>query len=173
MVTMAKTASINSELIVSVSGSAAIAKDEGFSSFPYDDLAKHCTVGTGILLHKGPCTAEELKTPYDPSTLQANYKTRLQEAQKYVIHYVRDSSLTQEQFDALSSFVFNVGVGNAKQTLALVNEGENEKAAAEMLLFVNFKVKDKNGKISLKRSNGLVTRRGRETIPFIPAKPIK
>ena len=48
------------------------------------------TVGTGMLIHKGPWTVEELKKTYDPSTLQESYKSRLQEAQNYVIHYVRD-----------------------------------------------------------------------------------
>ena len=173
MATMTTAVSINSKMIVSVAGSAAISKDEGFSSHPYNDQAKHCTVGTGMLIHKGPCTVEELKKTYDPSTLQESYKSRLQEAQNYVTHYVRDSKLTQDQFDALSSFVFNVGVGNAKQTLGLVNNAENEKAAAEMSLFVNVKVKDKNGKVTLTRSNGLTTRRVRETTPFITPKPAK
>ena len=84
-----------------------------------------------------------------------------------------DISAAAFSFSALSSFVFNVGVGNAKQTLGLVNMAENEKAAAEMLLFVNVKVKDKNGKVTLTRSNGLTTRRVRETTPFITPNPAK
>lgn len=168
-----KSVSVNSKMFTSSNGKAAIAKDEGFSSHPYNDQAKHCTVGTGILIHKGPCTPAELKKTYDTDVLSKTFQSRLSEAQGYVAHYVSHQKLSQAEFDALTSFVFNVGVGHAKNTLSLVNTGEKAKAANEMDKFINVKTKDKKGKIHVLKSNGLIHRRTRETAPFHPVKPPK
>lgn len=163
--------SVNSKMLTSTNGTSAIAKDEGFSSHPYDDQAKHCTVGTGILIHKGPCTPTEMKKTYDPNVLSKTFHSRLSEAEGYVAHYVPDQNLSQAEFDALISFVFNVGIGHAKRTLSLINAAEKSEAAIEMDKFVNVKTKDKKGKLLVVKSNGLIHRRIRESAPFQPAKP--
>jgi lysozyme len=158
--------SLNSDLTVTKEGKAAISKDEGFRKYPYNDQAKHCTVGTGILLHKGQCTPEEMSKEYDPDELSKTFHKRLQEAERYVRHYVKDTALTQDQFDSLTSFVYNVGVGNAKEALSLANDGEHEDVATEMNKYVNVRVKDKSGKKHLQKSSGLIIRRERESKPF-------
>ncbi len=158
-------------MLTSTNGTSAITTDEGFSSHPYNDQAKHCTVGTGILIHKGPCTPAELKQTYDPNVLSKTFHSRLSEAEGYVVHYVSDQKLSQAEFDALTSFVFNVGIGNAKHILSLVNSGAKAEAATEMDKFVNVKTKDKKGKVHVITSNGLIHRRTRESAPFHPAKP--
>jgi lysozyme len=161
-----KKKSINAGMNVSKDGKAAISKDEGFSAYPYDDQGKHCTVGTGILLSADPCTPQQKSTKYDVDQLNQTFHSRLHEAEGYVRHYVKDSSLTQDQFDALTSFVFNVGVGNAQETLSLANSGDHKEVADEMSKYVNVKTKDKNGKVDTTKAAGLITRRVRESTPF-------
>ncbi len=158
---------LNSQMVISKSGIERISKDEGFSAIPYNDIAGNCTVGVGILLSYKPCTEQQMKTKYDLGKLNATFHDRLEEAQKYVRFYVREVQLNQEQFDALTSFVFNVGVGNAKDVLAFANKGEFQRVENEMSRFVYITEKSKNGKPSLKKfSNGLANRRKREIVPF-------
>lgn len=158
---------LNSTMIISKSGIEHISKDEGFSAIPYNDIAGNCTVGVGILLSYSPCTEQQMKTKYDLAKLNATFHDRLEEAQKYVRFYVRGSQLSQAQFDALTSFVFNVGVGNAKDVLAFANKGEYQKVENEMNRFVYITEKGKDGKPSKKKfSNGLANRRKREVVPF-------
>ena len=111
-------------MVLSKAGIDHISKDEGFSAVPYNDIAGNCTVGIGILLSYNPCTEKQMKTKYDLASLNATFHNRLEEAQKYVRFYVRESQLTQDQFDALTSFVFNVGVGNARTVLSFANKGD-------------------------------------------------
>lgn len=75
--------------------------------------------------------------------------------------------MSQAQFDSLTSFVFNTGVGNARGVLALANKGEHSLVAEEMNRFVYITQKSKDGKPSKKLySNGLANRRKREIVPF-------
>ena len=158
---------LNSKMVISKSGIEHISKDEGFSAIPYNDIAGNCTVGVGILLSYSPCTEQQMKTKYDLAKLNATFHDRLEEAQKYVRFYIREAQLSQEQFDALTSFVFNVGVGNAKDVLAFANKGDYQKVENEMNRFVCITEKGKDGKPSRKKlSNGLANRRKREIVPF-------
>lgn len=158
---------LNSNMAISKTGIDHISKDEGFSALPYNDIAGNCTVGIGILLSYSPCTEQQMKTKYNLANLNATFHDRLEEAQKYVRFYVRESSLSQNQFDSLTSFVFNVGVGNAKGVLAFANKGEFNNVEKEMGKFVYITEKGKDGKPSKKKfSNGLANRRKREVLPF-------
>ncbi|MCZ8016342.1 GH24 family phage-related lysozyme (muramidase) [Limnobacter thiooxidans] len=158
---------INATMTISKAGIDHISKDEGFSAMPYDDIAGNCTVGIGILLSYSPCTEKQKKTRYDLAKLNATFHDRLEEAQKYVRFYVRETELGQAQFDSLTSFVFNTGVGNARGVLALANKGEHKLVAEEMNRFVYITQKSKDGKPSKKQySNGLANRRKREIVPF-------
>lgn len=158
---------LNLNMVISKTGIDHISRDEGFSAVPYNDVAGNCTVGVGILLSYSPCTEQQMKAKYDLASLNSTFHDRLEEAQKYVRFYVRESQLNQDQFDSLTSFVFNVGVGNAKGVLAFANKGEIKKVEEEMNKFVYITVKGKDGKPSKKqRSNGLANRRKREVVPF-------
>lgn len=156
----------NKELNLSEAGAAFIAKEEGFSYYPYDDIAGHCTVGNGVLLHYGPCTPEQKSTKYDTKNLSAMLNTRLNEAQRYVRLFVTDTALSQHQFDALTSFVFNVGVGNAKPVLKLANDGDFLEAGKKMSQYIWVTQKKSDGSKVKVKANGLVNRRAFEVIPF-------
>ena len=74
-------------------------------------------------------------------------------------------SLAQEQFDALVSYTFNRGPGGAHKAFKLINEGEFNKAAAEISSHVTVSVK-KNGKRVVTVARGLFGRRAEESAPF-------
>ena len=172
MSSKSKKSSANAAMTMSETGKAELASSEGFSPVPYNDIATNCTIGSGILLHKGECSPTELAKNYDPSAISTQFSSRLQEAEGYVRFYVRDTLLPQDQFDALTSYVFNVGVGNARDALDLANGKDNSGVADEMKLNVNIRVKSKDGKTHLKKSHGLALRRERESAPFAPAVPV-
>lgn len=70
--------------------------------------------------------------------------------------------LNQNQFDALSSFVYNIGSGNfSKSTmLKLLNDGKYEDAAKQFFVWV---------KVNGKFSQGLMNRRIKEEALFMEA----
>jgi GH24 family phage-related lysozyme (muramidase) len=106
---------------LSDSGVDFIARFEGFRGTLYNDPAGHCTIGFGHLVHRGRCNGGE------PAELRAGI-TRRRAAQLLRIDAavaeaaVRDGvrvDLTQQQFDALVSFTFNVGAGAFRRSTLL------------------------------------------------------
>ena len=86
---------------------------EGYRAKPYNDSANHATVGYGTPLHYGPVTDADLE----------RYKEGISEpdAAQLLMNHVHITvepsintavrvELQQNQFDALCSFVYNVGV---------------------------------------------------------------
>jgi len=157
-----------SSMKLSSSGFAHIKKYEGFSSKLYNDGGKnkgHCTIGYGHLVHKGTCNAQ--KHSYNKSYLSGITKKQgsvllrqdVLVAERAVNRLVK-VPLTQNQFDALVSFSYNVGSGNlsASTLLKLLNKKDYAKAAEEFK-----KWKYSNGKIL----PGLPIRRKSEKSLFI------
>jgi lysozyme len=113
---------------LSVEGARFIGHFEGFRARLYDDAAGHCTIGYGHLVHLGNCNGSE----------PAEFKTALseQQAEELLLHdaqaaadAVRTSvrvGLNQPQFDALVSFVYNLGAGafEGSTLLKVLNAGE-------------------------------------------------
>ena len=106
---------------LSDSGVDFIARFEGFRGTLYNDPAGHCTIGFGHLVHRGRCNGGE------PAELRAGI-TRRRAAELLRIDAavaeaaVRDGvrvDLTQQQFDALVSFTFNVGAGAFRRSTLL------------------------------------------------------
>lgn len=97
-------------MIVSERGLALIAEFEGFSPIPYSDPAGHCTVGFGELLHLGPCTPTDMARP--PITQAQGYAHLREKVKGYADAVERSTRpLSQNEFDALTSFCYNVGQG--------------------------------------------------------------
>jgi GH24 family phage-related lysozyme (muramidase) len=110
----------------------------------YNDSKNHCTKGIGHLEHEGPCTANDINNyntrfPGGMSREQALDLLRLDLVR--FVNVVNNNirvQLTQEQFDALVVFAFNVGEGNPPPTtrpgfrgsnlLRLINQGSCDPA---------------------------------------------
>jgi RHS repeat-associated protein len=124
---------------LSVNGVAFISHCEGFVGHLYNDQTNNCTVGYGHLVHLGPCTASD---PYSTGIGQADAVALLKQdagtAGSAVWH---DTTvyLTQTQFDALTSFTFNVGntAFGSSTLLKQLNAGNYNSVAGQMNLWVN------------------------------------
>jgi lysozyme len=117
-------------------GAELIAHFEGFVPRPYDDAAGHATIGFGHLLHHGCVTAAD-RGHWGTITRERGLELLAQDArdaERAVAEAVK-VPLSQEQFDALVSFTFNVGTGAFRTStlLRLLNAGDRAGAADELL----------------------------------------
>lgn len=133
----------------------------------YDDGGKgkgNCTWGIGTLAHRGPCTAEELARVVTDEDVEREFAARLRVAERGVTSKIT-VTLTQEQFDALVSLAYNLGVKGASRIFSKVNARDFKGAADEISSLVYGK-QIKNGKSIKVLYPGLVSRRAYESAPF-------
>lgn len=98
---------------------------EKFEAKLYDtDGGGHCTIGWGHLVHKGTCDGQENEKVFLKGVTKDEGDSLLKQdtalAERAVNQKVaaRGATLTQNQFDALVSFTYNVGTGNLENVLA-------------------------------------------------------
>lgn len=134
----------------------------------YDDGGRpgvgHCSFGFGTLVHKGPCTPEELKTKVTDDMVKTSFEGRLREAEHAVERHVK-VTLSQQQFDALVSLTYNAGAHGSREVYKLVNAGKM-KEAADLISRMVYSTQKKQGKKVLVLMSGLVARRKQESAPF-------
>jgi GH24 family phage-related lysozyme (muramidase) len=85
---------------------------EDYKDHPYVDNDKNTTIGWGHKLHSGPPTLSDLKTypnGINNSAAENFFRDDVATAEKE-LHNDLQVPLTQNQFDALVSFVFNIGI---------------------------------------------------------------
>jgi lysozyme len=136
----------------------------------YDDMGKgkgNCTMGIGHLIHKKPCTIEELAREVTEDDVMRAFDADLRTAENSVSRNIK-ASLTQEQFDALVSYTYNRGPTGAMAVYHLVNAGDLRGAASEIRKRITVKLK-RNGKMVTETAGGLVARRVEESAPFMTA----
>lgn len=112
-----------------------IAQHEGFKSRIYKDPYGYPTIGFGHLLREGE---EELfKNGITRERALELLHQDIREAEKAVNLLVK-VPLTQNQFDALVSFTYNVGSGNLKKSTLLkkLNEGDYVGASNEFMKWI-------------------------------------
>jgi lysozyme len=137
------------------SGIELIKKFEGFMSKPYKCPAGIPTIGYGATFYPGGkkvTMADKAITEVEATELLASMLTKFEQ---YVDSYCIDT-ITQNQFDALVSFCYNLGPNNLKSSTLLkkVNLNPNDETIrAEFMKWT------KAGGKTLK---GLVTRRTAE-----------
>lgn len=108
---------------------------EGLELQRYNDAAGHCTIGYGHLVHRGSCTDADY--PDGITQVQALELLRADAATAVTaVNRLVTVPLNQTQFDALVSFVFNLGEGSFSRSTLLtrINEGaDSEQIRAEFL----------------------------------------
>lgn len=119
--------------MISEKGLNLIKKFEGFSPLEYTCVGGKRTIGYGHLLGKDeafPCGVSE-------QTAEILLKDDISFAEKAVLKNVR-VPLSQNQFDALVSFVFNVGERNFRLSTLLkeLNAGHYDACPAEIKRWV-------------------------------------
>ncbi len=152
-------------------GSAGLKLIQDFETFQahlYDtDGGGHCTIGWGHLVHPGKCDGKENEKIFQKGITQNEGDSLLTKDTKTAEDAVNTkvgalgATLTQNQFDALVSFTYNVGMGNLANVLAACTGKDGKldlsKVPDKMKLY------DKSsGKILA----GLTRRRSRETELF-------
>ena len=151
------------ELLVKISeeGIQLIAQFEGFRQDPYQDVAGVWTIGFGITFY-------DIHTPVtmaDPPITEADAVNLLETNVGLKCASITDLvtvPLTQNQFDALCSFVYNLGFTAFKNSTLLeeLNKSNYAGAADEFLLWDH-----SGGKVV----PGLLTRRQAERSLFLKA----
>lgn len=158
----------NSAMTFSSSARAKLRSREKEILNYYDDMGPgrgKCTWGSGILTHRGPCTADELKSPVTAATVATEFSSRVTAAERTVRKTVIHQALSQDQYDALVSYTFNMGDRGAARTLKLIDEGKLQQAAAKISSMIRVRVKTKHGS-KLVIARGLIIRRAQESAPF-------
>jgi lysozyme len=142
---------------LSNNGIELIRSFEGLSLKPYNDTRGYATVGIGHLLHPSPVNENDKEI-----TLEEAYELFRHDSQwaQDCVNHLVDVTINQNQFDALVSFVFNVGSGTFSKSsaLKLLNSGDYNQVPGAMALY-----NKSLGKISA----GLVRRREAEGKLFL------
>lgn len=110
-----------------------IKRFEGFSATTYIDAAGHPTIGYGHLIRKG----QEFNEPISKKEGELLLRHDVRVAELAVLRMI-NVELTDQQFDALVSFTFNLG-GGALQRSTLrrkVNRQEHEEVPREFLRWI-------------------------------------
>lgn len=133
---------------------ALVKKFEGFRAQAYQDAVGRWTIGYGFT---GPEVVRGLV--WTQAQADARLTERLQEAQAQVRAAVK-VTINQNQLDALTSFVYNLGIGNFKQSMLLrcINASNFDDAATQF---------EKWNKAGGRVLAGLIARRAAEHDLFI------
>lgn len=134
-----------------------IAKFEGFAPRIYKDVGGLATIGFGHLLKAGE--ESKFRNGITRSDAVQLLKQDAKVAENAVNNYTK-VSLTQNEFDALVSFTFNLGAGAYRNSTLLkrLNAGNKAEAANQLLRW---------NKVGGKEVNGLTRRRTAEKTMFL------
>lgn len=138
-----------------------ISSFEGFEAKPYLDITGKPTIGYGATYYQD---GRKVKMSDPPITLQCALDLKefhIEEKEKVVRSLVK-SNINQNQFDALVSWVYNLGKENLRTSTMLkkINANPNDPTIKNSWVQWN-KARDPKTK-QLKVSNGLTRRRNEE-----------
>lgn len=144
---------------VSERGLALIKRFEGFCASPYRDAADYGTIGYGHRLGEG----DDFITPITIQEADALLACDVAEVEDCLSELV-NVPLSQSQYDALTSLVYNIGRGAfARSTLLLqLNNAAYDKVASEFLRWNKVTVQG-----IAQESPGLTARRAAERAMFL------
>ena len=143
---------------ISDNGLQFIANHEGMILHIYNDPANHATIGIGHLIHYGPINGsepEEFKRGITRQKAIELLRNDVIEAEK-TVHKLVKVGLTQNQFDALVSFVFNIGETQfaSSTLLAKLNNGNYNAVPRELNRWVYAERQKLPGLINRRRDEG-------------------
>lgn len=143
---------------VSKAGVDFIKRFEALKTVAYRDGGGIWTIGYGHAI-KLPYEMYFKDNPISPEIAENLLKEDLQFVERCIAHHVR-IPLTQNQYDAIASFIFNVGCRAFERStfLYLLNLGNAEKAADQLLRW---------NKDNKKEVAGLTRRRKNEREMFL------
>jgi lysozyme len=143
---------------LSQAGVRFISEFEGFRSELHNDPAGHCSIGFGHLVHLGKIDGSEpaeFKKGITRTRARELLRADADVAQGAVNKEV-EVPLSQQQFDALVSFVFNVGTGAFREStlLRLLNKGDYEAVPKQLNRFVKGGGKTLPGLVRRRKEEG-------------------
>ena len=140
-----------------------IKKWEGFRAKAYNCPANHATIGFGTLLHFGPITPDDKKLVYTESLATEKLVIEVAKIESGLRSIIK-VPVTQNQFNALCCWTYNLGLGAAKSSswLRSLNAGKYSEVPRQLQLWSKARV---NG--VLVEVKGLVNRRKDEADLFI------
>lgn len=140
---------------ISKEGIKHLKNHEGWKSKPYLDTANVPTIGIGFTYYASGRKVSMDDRPITPEFGEVLLRHLLNEFEGYVNLYVT-SDINQNQFDALVSFVYNLGPDNFSDSTLLkkINKDPNDTSIRNE--FSKWKYAD--GKVS----KGLINRRVKE-----------
>ena len=157
-------AAAKAEQTLSAAGLQFIAGFEGFSPRLYNDPGGHCTIGYGHLVHRGRCNGNEPEDFKREITREQGLDLlrRDTKVSERAVNQQVQVVLTQYQFDALVSFVFNVGAGafGGSTLLRRLNQGEYKAVPAELMRWVNSGGRPLPGLVRRRQAEGVLFSRG-------------
>jgi GH24 family phage-related lysozyme (muramidase) len=147
-----------------------LAQKEGFVPQMYNDAAGHCTIGYGHLVHSGSIDGRSTETPFENGLSKPEARELLRKDVAIAENVVQENvrvPLTQNQFDALVDFAYNVGKYHFQKSdlLTRLNKGEYGAVPDELRRWVHAEIKGEMVELP-----GLVTRRNEEAAIFTNAK---
>lgn len=105
---------------------------EGFSPFIYNDIAGIPTIGFGHAIKRGERFSEPLMPPEARTLLENDLRGK-----ERAINGMVCTPLTDNQFDALASFTYNLGEGTLRKSSVLryINAGTHGKVPPRIRLY--------------------------------------
>ena len=166
-------AAARADQTLSEDGVRFIAGFEGFSPRLYNDPGGHCTIGYGHLVHHGRCNGNE---PEDfkqgiSQTRGLELLGRDAHVAERAVNQQVQVVLNQYQFDALVSFVFNVGAGafGGSTLLRRLNQGEYKAVPAELMRWVNSGGSPLPGLVRRRKAEGVLFSEGSYNVVDAPS----
>jgi len=140
---------------ISKKGLDLIKLSEGFRAAPYLCQAGVPTIGYGTTIYPNGKRVKMKDRRITKETANKIMKHQIDKDYGATVNRYVQRDMTQNQFDALVSFVYNFGAGNFKGSTLLkkVNQGKHKRAALEF---------PKWNRVNHKVNRGLVKRRERE-----------
>jgi lysozyme len=150
---------------ISTNGIAFIKNEELFRSKPYLDPVGMPTIGYGSTVYENGKAVTLKDRAITEKRATALLKHKLSSRYVPAVNKGLEVAVNQNQFDALASFIYNVGPGGTGSTLfKKINAGITDKATIEHWFGVWNKGTVKGKKVVLP---GLVARRKREADLFL------